>query len=526
MSTTTELRVHRVETPLFDGDGPHESVFGAFSEGRTERIHVDQAGLELLALELGLDPEGLFYCAQHYLGGEMRLKSPGLSGGLLGEFAEALTLLWCKHQGMEVVSVPPSHVRLGENRGRPAPEPSFLELGRGGIRLIDVVAEQAMDFQHYRGDFAWRWIHPCTRVAPHRTQAVERFRTGGGEDRSGDTPDFPTDSVAAMSVLLLDGRIRGLLRDPRLKTPKACRASGRSCWGCLGFETTSAGDEVLLLPEPGRGNQATMTWMQRAEDDAPMLPSGRMAIPFFHSFRRWTQAIWAWDRGASRETAEVLGSLVARWIDGLEVDEPRRDRLRRSWYRYLRSTSRQSGIRLGPLALSDLDDESPPDDDIDEQTIETVSLEPAAHPGWWSTVDARRFSYRRRTDYGVFDFAVADVGNVPRMRCLSDAWCRLDPIRSEAEALAVASTLIEEYSLGTRTLWVEGLTGMIPTIARVEDSDVQLGWVGETVLAYGVELDTPVRMANGQWIVERTVVRVVRVTVLPDGRAGLRLLNG
>ena len=317
-----------------------------FAAGTHSSIWIDNLALDWLANELELDHEALAWDAQRYVQGEYRPKAEGMSGGRLGELGEALTYLAERGAGRHIVRV------LGADtggkvmlKGHTYCYPDFIVQHGHTLQALEVKSTEALNHQammrkldQHRHNARFHMnLAPCQGAEAGREAALAQLGYGGQAPGhglkllGGTSVPYPVNQGVAMSVMMVDGRVRSHWLHSAFKTPPACRQQGRSCVGCVG---------------PA---QVVMTRMPNAPEHLPLLGQGEGDVsPWFKAHERWTQALMCHDAIATRHATEALLGPLRGWIASLGGVQ--RDAAVNFWGAHLRQSMRQRGLNVEAIS--------------------------------------------------------------------------------------------------------------------------------------------------------------------------------
>jgi hypothetical protein len=292
------FNVRRAEIGLFDVDDDAKLREAFSTLTATQPVLIDDAALNIVADDLGLDAEGIALDAQRYVGGQYRQKAMGFSGGRLGDFGEILTYLLWRMDGKSIErvvdGVRPQDVPA--NARFTFPEPDYIvRTPTGAPGVLEVKSRELLKFQpllqlHSRpaGQRGHRWLQPCDRVAECANEALSQLGSTvapghGLELRSGKRIPFPANYGVAVAVLMHDGRLAGLIGNgKRFKTPPPCRESvpARDCWACAGDGTVAA--------------DAVVVEMANRPDHLPLVPALEGDAGWFAAYPRLAPGALGW----------------------------------------------------------------------------------------------------------------------------------------------------------------------------------------------------------------------------------------
>jgi hypothetical protein len=327
------FRIKHLQVPLFGtidvaGDAlePWWTTF-ASPNSRIE-VSIDDVVLDFVADELELDADGLIASASRYVAGEYRSKAKGLGGGQLGDFGELIAyLVYRARPRTSIVRIVSWRKGVEQTvKGNKFPHPDFLVRDDRGDVAVEVKSTEAFDFKALEPINRWRALHPCFGVVSCRREALPQLGWVKGERtenrhrvvlRDGRVVPFPAAHGEAVAVLAQDGRVSALRLNPRYKTHKPCRQRARSCWTCI-----EPDDHVVMTTMP---NEPGYLSLAGGADD-----NGR----WFHTYRRWAEALQTNERSAVNETTRALVTATGEWASQRRRAET--DILRGFWGSYLR----------------------------------------------------------------------------------------------------------------------------------------------------------------------------------------------
>ncbi|WP_440532360.1 hypothetical protein [Variovorax sp. YR566] len=533
------FEIKQIEVPLFGVvETPDQTGWlNAFSKVTTTvQVQVDAPALDIIADELELDAEGLSQDAERYVNGHYRTKARGMGGSRLGDIGEILTFLVNRVPGQEIVRVMSWRAAKGQAvKGSLFPQPDFIIKNAIGLAALEVKSTEAFDFVNLRDKTKnWTWLQPCSSVRACREQALPQLAFVGQQFtpqhhsliiRDGTVVPFPVGKGVATAVVAVDGRVNTLRDDPKYRTPKACRQASRDCWSCLPMTC-----HFVLVQMP---NAPGMLSLGGAADDG--------SEAWLRAYQRWSQALAARELLAVRSSLGVLVDAIESWLSGDRIPEARV--LRGFWGSYLYDAMRTRGFDVGaPEALENLNsleldfDWSPAP--VAEPVSRETSIEDIARLitqdqglGAPFMVSARL----HRNNLGVSTVSVRTTGDFVEFHLVSKIWWAQSSVENVESASSIAGQLLS-FALeasGWPASVEDAAVPLRELNARVGDREIHLGW--ETAPA------TP-RSASwqswmGGWPLWFDLERLspwppllfvgdprVRLRVLPDGRAYLRVL--
>jgi len=352
--------IKELDLPLFGlVEAEDKELFrtGFASGGQARRLEIDDAALDLVAEQLGLDAEGLVGDAARYTAGLYREKASGLAGGRLGDLGEVLAYLIQRkrvplHPPIRLLSWRANGLKVPGNK---FPVPDFLLEDGNQAGVLEVKASEALDYQHLLKRKKATELRPCDEIAKCRERALAQLgHTKKPQHKllaaDGRVVPFPSNFGVAAAVLAVDGRLSRLRGVPKFKTPLSCESSStpRECWKCLGLEAAP--------------HQFIVAFMRNSPGKLPLVSLDEGPNGWISAYHRWSQALWARALAPLREATGALVRETVSWLDprsGLAKGE--QDLLRGFWGSYIRDLSAEKGIRLpdGLVHLPSLKDVSP-----------------------------------------------------------------------------------------------------------------------------------------------------------------------
>ncbi len=474
-----------------------ESFRKEFSSGGPAReLEIDDAALDLLAEQLGLDAEALVWDAARYSKGLYRDKACGLAGSRLGDLGEAITYLLQSrrtplHPPVRLLSWKANGLKV---KGNKFPVPDFLlEVGnQSGI--LEVKATEALDYQHLLYRRKSTELRPCDRIAQCRERALAQLGYMKKPQHNllaadGRVVPFPSDFGVAAAVLAVDGRLSRLRGVPKYKTPLSCESSStpRECWQCLGLEAAP--------------HQFIVAFMRNSPGKLPLIPLGE-GNGWISAYRRWSQAVWARALAPLREATGALVRETLSWLhprSGLAKGEE--DLLRGFWGSYIRDLSAEKGISLpdGLVHLPSLKDVSPsfgweptvgavPEvQDVNfKQKMQSWRIEDPTPTQWCFAASSAFRDEKGPEDH--FTFGSGPEGWY--ILCLphelvAKAGNSSDGDSSNGMADRVASRLVSlglSISMGYQAVIQYGSLPLKEIAVRISDDLVHLGWTAKTAM--------------------------------------------
>lgn len=346
--TAMKFNIKHLQVPLLTPlDG--ESFWKQFATHKHwAEVEFTNDQYEIIAQDLELTADGLVNDIFQYTSGQYRPNTLGPSGNRLGDFAEAITLLYLKQWFNKVVRIVGSVRPPGSPPEGRFPRPDFLVEDGNKIGCLEVKSTEALSLSRLCEVNKYLFLKPCQEVEGRRLAALEQL----GYDQSGKlltpnhslklqggrTVQFPSDFAVGIALLALDGRIAklGISSDPKkYRTPRPCQDAGRNCWNCLQRPGTSAPGDLVLAR------------MNNSPGALQLLPSGPDRQEWIETYTRWSQAIWSREPSIIQEYTQQLRSQTINWISELGF-ESRQDirRLRAAWDEYLWASAMQRGIRI------------------------------------------------------------------------------------------------------------------------------------------------------------------------------------
>lgn len=534
------FEIKQVEVPLFgvvEASDPSAWLDAFAAVTTTIAIELDVAALDMIANDLELDAEGLVADAERYVNGRYRAKARGMGGSQLGDLGEVLAFLVNRVPGREVVRVVSWRAGTGQAvKGTVFPQPDFIIKDAHGLAALEVKSTEAFDFVHLRDETKnWTWLQPCSSVRGRREQALPQLAFIGGMltpqqhslvVKDGTVVPFPVGKGVAAAVVAVDGRMNELRGNPKYKTPSVCRKAKRDCWSCLPkschFALVTMPNAPGMLSLGGTASDGSMRWL--------------------HAYRRWSQALTAHDLLAVRASLGTLVETLASWLDGPDILEA--DVLRGFWGSYLGDAMRsrgfevevpgqfgnlshlESGIEWTPAPLAEPASRETSADDITRSILQ--DQEPAA-----SFMMSARL---RQNDRDGGSISVRGFGDLVEFHLMSETWWNEGSVETVENASSIASRLLS-FALEASGWPILGDGGAVPlqkVAARVGDDAVHLGWESKPVTPGSSSWRSwmrgwPIWFDLGPWPPWPTLLFLgdprVRLRVMPDGRANLRVLR-